>query len=95
MFNPDFLQGLAAYFDVTVRNSLQTSYLLQSATQPGAAAVGGDSEKIARYEDKVNAAGCDFYLQVVETLRVWSPSSLEILKIIGKNNCFNYRDNGL
>ena len=57
---------------MTVRNSLQASYLLQSATQPGAAAAGEDSEKIARYEDEVNAAGCDFYSLVVETLGVWS-----------------------
>ena len=67
VFHPDFLQGRGAYFDVTVRNSPQASYLLESATQPGAAAAGGDSEKIERYEDKVNAAGCDFYPLVVET----------------------------
>ena len=69
---------------MTVRNSLQASYILESATQPGAAAAGGDSEKIARYEDEVNKAGCDFYPLVVETLGVWSPSSLEILNIIAK-----------
>ena len=46
--------------DVNVRNSLQVSYLLDSATQPGAAAAGEDSEKIALYEDEVNAAECDF-----------------------------------
>ncbi|XP_062502891.1 uncharacterized protein LOC134179892 [Corticium candelabrum] len=84
VFHPDFLQGRAAYFDVTVRNSLQASYLLESATQPGAAAAGGDSEKIAQYEDEVNAAGCDFYSLVVEALGVWFPSSLEILKIIAR-----------
>ena len=67
---------------MTFRNSLQASYLLESATQPAAAAAGGDSKKIARYEDEVNAAGCDFYPLVIETLGFWSPSSLEILKII-------------
>ena len=84
VFHPDFLQGRAAYFDITVMNSLQTSYLLESATQPGAAAAGGDSEKIARYQEEVNAARCDFYPLVVETLGVWSPSSLETLKIIAR-----------
>ena len=71
-------------FDVTVRNSLQASYLLESAAQLGAAAAGGDSENISLYEDEVNAAGRDFYSLVVETLGVWSPSSLEILKIIAR-----------
>ena len=84
MFHADFLQGRAAYFDVTIRNSLQASYLLESATQPVAAAAGGDSEKIARCKDEVNAAGCDFYPLVVETLGVWSPSSVEFLKIIAR-----------
>ncbi|XP_062511023.1 uncharacterized protein LOC134186939 [Corticium candelabrum] len=83
-FHPDFLQGRVAYFDVTARNSLQASYLLESATQPGAAAAGGNSQKTAWYEDEVNTAGCDFYPLVVETLGVWSPSSLEILKIIAR-----------
>ena len=34
------------------------------------AAAGEDSEKIARYKDEDNAAGCDFYPLVVETLGV-------------------------
>ena len=84
LFHPDFLQDRAAYFDVTVRNSLQASYLLESAIQPRAAAAGGDSEKIARYEDEVNASACDFYPLLVKTLAVCSSSSSEILKIIAR-----------
>ena len=73
------LQYRAAYFDVIVRNSLQESYLLESATQPRVAAAGGDSEKIELHKDEVNVAGCEFYPLVVQTLGVWSLSSLEIL----------------
>ena len=32
IFHPDFTQGKAAYFDLTVRNFFQHSYLLSSAT---------------------------------------------------------------
>ena len=44
-FHPDFLKGRAAYFDVISRNSLQASYILESATQPGAAAAERDSDQ--------------------------------------------------
>ena len=84
IYHPDFLKGRAAYFDVTVRNSLQPSYINKSATQAGAAAAAGELEKIAHYEEEVESSGCDFYPLVGETLGVWTPSSLEILKIMAR-----------
>ena len=45
VFHPDFQQGRPAYFDITIRNSLQSSYISMSAREAGAAALAGESEK--------------------------------------------------
>ena len=39
VFHPDFQQGRPAYFDITIRNSLQLSYISMSAREAGAAAL--------------------------------------------------------
>ena len=38
VFHPDFQQGRPAYFDIMIRNSLQSSYISMSAREAGAAA---------------------------------------------------------
>ena len=45
VFHPDFQQGRPAYFDITIRNSLQSSYISMSVREAGAAALAGESEK--------------------------------------------------
>ena len=82
LYHPDFLEGRPAYFDVSVRNSLQPSYIVHAATNPGVAAEAGEEEKDAKHDADVTNTGCSFYPLVVETLGLWSQSSLKILKVI-------------
>ncbi|XP_062511254.1 uncharacterized protein LOC134187153 [Corticium candelabrum] len=42
VFHPDFLEGRPAFFDVSVRNSMQPSYVYKAAIKPGAAAEAGE-----------------------------------------------------
>ena len=83
VYHPDFLKGRAVYFDVTVRNSVQSLYINKLASQEGAAAA-GELEKIVHYEEEVESSGCDVYPLVIESLGVWIPSSLETLKIMAR-----------
>ena len=46
VFQTDFQQGRPAYFDITIRNSLQSSYISMSAREAGAAALAGESEGV-------------------------------------------------
>ena len=46
------MDGQPRYFDVTIRNSLQPSYILKAAIHPGAAAEAAEFEKDARHEAK-------------------------------------------
>ena len=84
VYHPDFLKGQAAYFDVIIRNSLQPLYISKSAIQAGAAAAAGELEKSVHYEEELESSGYDFYPLVIESLGVWSPSSLETLKIMAR-----------
>ena len=84
IFHPDFLDGLPAYFDITVRNSLLPQFITVAATCPGAAADAGEREKDKKHNDDVTHAGALFYPLVVESLGFWSAHSLETLKIIAK-----------
>ena len=78
---PEFLYGKPAYFDVTVRNSLQDSLLSQSAVLAGIAAFQGEVKKDAHYEEAVLGAG-GFIPLAVETLGLWSPANLKVLRDI-------------
>ena len=82
VLHSDFQQGRPAYFDITIRNSLQSSYISLSAREAGALA--GESEKDYRHWEAVERTGCKFFPLAVETLGVWSPNSLETFKIIAR-----------
>ena len=82
VFHPDYLFGKPAYFDVTVRNPLQDSLLSQSAVLAGVAALRGEVEKDAHYEEAVFGVGGIFIPLAVETLGLWSPASLKVLRDI-------------
>ena len=45
MYHHDFEGSLPAYFDLSVRNSLQPSFLTQAASYAGAASEAGEMEK--------------------------------------------------
>ena len=89
IFHPNFQHGLPAYFDVTVRNSLQPSYLVQAASYAGAAAEAGEDEKVLRHETMVSATGSIFEPLVVESLGLWTPNSLRTLKSIARRASFH------
>ena len=79
IYHPDFLYGKPAYFDViTACNPLQDSLLSQLAVTAGTAALRGEVEKDAHHE----AAGGIFVPLTVETLGLWSPTSLRTLRDI-------------
>ena len=82
VFHPDFLEGRPAYFDITVRNSLQPLYVTKSAVRAGAATEAGEEQKDIHHEDRVRTAGGLFYPLVVETLGLWSLFSIKTLKAI-------------
>ena len=82
VFHPDSLQGRPAYFDLSVRNSLQPSYIIFSANTAGTAAAAGEMEKDHHHLLNVECTGSLFYPLVVETFGLWSSSSLEVLKDI-------------
>ena len=46
IYHPDFTNGKPAFSDITVRNSLQPSYIVAAATSAGAAALAGKMEKM-------------------------------------------------
>ena len=80
--HPYFTNGKPAFFDITVGNSLQPSYIVAFATSAGAAALAGEMEKDAYHDDIVAAAGREFFPLALETLGYWTPSSLKTLEII-------------
>ena len=82
IYHPDFTNGKPAFFDITIRNSLQPSYIVAAATSAGAAALAGEMEKDAYHDDIVAAAGREFFPLALVTLGNWTPSSLMTLKII-------------
>ena len=53
IFHPDFEQGHATYFDVTVRNTMQPSYVTQTVFSVGNAAPAGEREKDQCHEANV------------------------------------------
>ena len=68
------------YFDVTIRNSLQPSYILKTAICLGAAAEAAEFEKDARHEANVTTAGGLFYPLVFESLGYISSFTRKTLK---------------
>ena len=82
VYHPDFLEDKAGYFDISIRNSLQPSYVTKSAIQAGAAAEAGELEKDSRHEASVIAVGGLFYPMVVETLGLWTPFGVKTRKAI-------------
>ena len=82
IFHPDFRDGRAAYFDVTVRNTLQPAFLAEAAVRPGVAAEAVEAAKDLHHAAVVEQAGAMFLPLVVESLGVWTPHSLETLRDI-------------
>ena len=60
IYHPEFLDGVPAYFDVTVRNSLLPQFVSLAATNPGAAVEAGEKEKDSKHDDEVTRVGAVF-----------------------------------
>ena len=84
MMSRDFLLDRPAYFDITIRNSFQPSYVVQSAQYVGDAAAAGEIENDERHLNNVKTAGSLFYPLVVKSYGLRYPNSLQILKIIAR-----------
>lgn len=71
-YHPDFTNGCPAYFDVSIRNTLQSSISNQAAmhTTAGVAAADGEANKDNKYVAMVERAGAVFVPLAVETLGV-------------------------
>ena len=82
VFHPSFRNDRPAFFDVTVRNTLQPAFLISGAEAAGVAAEAGVAAKDVAHAATVSASGGDFFPLVVESFGVWAPSSLETLRLI-------------
>jgi hypothetical protein len=65
VYHPDFDQGCPTYFDISVCNSLQASYIIQAAIHAG---VAGELEKDYCHNSSVQTHSCIFHPLVVESL---------------------------
>ena len=76
VYHPNFTNGKPAYFDVSIWNTMQPSYIIQSSNFAGAAAFAGEEEKNAHRQTDVKAADGCFYPLIVETFVFWTLASL-------------------
>ena len=67
---------------------MQPSYVTQTAYSAGNAAAAREREKDQRREAKVISTGSIFHPLVCESLGLWSPHSLEVLKTIARRLSF-------
>ena len=67
---------------MSVCSSLQPKFLSRAAVQAGAAGEAGEIEKDSKHEEDVVSAGGLFFPLVVESLGLWTPSSLHTLRTI-------------
>ena len=67
---------------MTVLNSLLPTFITNAAINASAAAEMAEASKDNRHEAHVVAAGGSFFPLVVETLGLWTPSSLNTLTSI-------------
>ena len=82
IFHPDFDDGRPTYFDISVRHTLQPGNLNRASVNAGAAAVAGEMGKDQKHAANVELVGGRFHPLVMETLGVWTASSLSTLRTI-------------
>ena len=82
IFHPDSQDERPAYFDVTVRNTLQSAFLAEGAIRTGVAVEAGEAAKDLHHAAAVEQAGGVFLLLAVESFGIWTPHSFETPKRI-------------
>ena len=80
VYHPNFLFGRPAYFDLTIRNTVQLKFVANSANSAGSAAAAGELEKGLKYEEAVADSGALFFPLAVETYGCWTFASLHTIK---------------
>ena len=81
VYHPNFLFGRSAYFDLTIRNTVQVKFVANSANSAGSAAA-GELEKDLKYAEAVADSCTLFFPLAVETYGCWTPPSLDNTKTI-------------
>lgn len=92
IFHPDFSSGNPTYFDVSIRNTLQSSRFHVSSTSAGAVGAAGEALKDARHAANVASVGGVFIPVVVESLGLWTPFATRIISQIASRTIIH---NGL
>ena len=91
IYHPDFSDGHPAYFDVSVRNTLQPGNHNRASTDAGAAAIAGDMEKDSSMLGLLRRLGAVSFHSSLKRresgLLSWMPVGLEIHN---NNNTVNY-----
>ena len=82
IFHLDFSDDKPTYFDISVRKSLLPQFLSRASLVAGIASSAGEMDKDAKYNHYVSSAGCVFFSLVVETLGLWTDSSVSLLRRI-------------
>lgn len=82
VYHPDFTNSRPTHFDISVRNTTQSSTINRASESAGVAASEGEASKDEKYELIVERAGAVFVPLVVETLGVWTPFARSTLKSI-------------
>ena len=57
VYHPNFTNAKPAYFEVSIWNTMQPSYIIPSSNLAGADAFAGEEEKDAHHQMDVEAAG--------------------------------------
>ena len=95
IFHPDFADGRPAFFDVTVRDTVQAKYVCEAAEMAGAATMAGEMEKDYKHEDLVLKYGGQFLPLAVESFSFWTPASLQTLRTSAAKLYTTYNGIGL
>ena len=70
------------YFDIPVRSSFQPQYLNRAAHQASAAGEASEADKDACHAQQVEEEGGLFFPLAVDSLGLWTPSSLRVIRQI-------------
>ena len=90
IFHPDYVAVKHAFFDVTVRNTVQAKYVCEAAEMAEAAARTRELEKDYKHEQSVLKSGGLFYPLALESFRFQTQASLQSLTTIAaKTTTYN------
>ena len=93
ILHPTFMDGRPTYFDVSVTNTLQPGNLNRSLSHAGVAAMEAELKKDVKYDQHVWDHGGRFAPLIVESLGLWSPFAISMLRSIAeRTTLFNGLD---